>query len=241
MKKQVIIINGHPGSGKTTVAEMIAQQEKTLIRSSIDFVKEVSEEFFDWGGVKNESSRRFLSNMKRFLNAHTDLIEYDLNCAYNNFLESDDRFMVIDIREKNEIEKYKDLFDAVTVFVDNPSVIKITSNQSDGEVEDTIYDYTIPNYYCLEALEVEVSRFIKEIEMNTFKAELFLRNDGADTFINSISSINEAFPIMNKWLKQQGVHNLYTRQWMNEENEIILDFGSHHIFFVIKNQKGLFL
>ena len=241
MRKQVIIINGHPGSGKSTVAKMIAQQEKTSIRSSIDFVKEISMEFFDWRGDKNEDNRKFLSDMKRFLNAHTDLIEYDLNCAYDNFLESDDRFMLIDIREKDEIAKYKDLFDAVTVFVDNPSATRVTSNQSDNGVEDTIYDYTIPNHYCLETLEVEVSRFIREIEMNTFKAELFLRKNGADTFIDEISSVKEAFPIMSEWLKQQGVYNLYTRQWMNEENEIILDFGSHHMFFVIKNQKGLFL
>ena len=118
MRKQVIIINGHPGSGKSTVAKMIAQQEKTSIRSSIDFVKEISMEFFDWRGDKNEDNRKFLSDMKRFLNAHTDLIEYDLNCAYDNFLESDDRFMLIDIREKDEIAKYKDLFDAITVFVE---------------------------------------------------------------------------------------------------------------------------
>ncbi len=241
MRKQVIIINGHPGSGKTTVSEMIAEQEKTIIRSSIDFVKEVAVEFFDWNGLKGEEDRKFLSNMKQFLNEYTDLIEYDLKCAYDNFMESDSRFLLIDIREVSEIEKYKKMFDAITVFVENPHAKKITTNSSDKQVEEAVYDYTISNHYCLDSLKMEVNRFIKEIETNNFKAELFLKKGGTDQFIDYVSSVKQALSIMSEWLKKQGIEHLYTRQWMNEENEIMLDFGSHHTFFVIKNQKGLFL
>ena len=168
MRKQVIIINGHPGSGKTTVSEMIAEQEKTMIRSSIDFVKEVAVEYFDWNGVKREEDRKFLSNMKQFLNEYTDLIEYDLKCAYDNFMESDSRFLLIDIREVDEIEKYKKMFDAITVFIDNPRVKKITTNSSDRQVEETVYDYTIKNHHCLDSLRIEVSHFIGKIKTNNF-------------------------------------------------------------------------
>lgn len=241
MKKQVIIINGHPGSGKTTVSEMIAEQEKTMIRSSIDFVKEVAVEFFGWDGLKREEDRKFLSNMKRFLNEYTDLIEHDLRYTYENFMRSDYRFLIIDIREVDEIEKYKKMFDAVTVFVDNPRAKKITTNLSDQQVEETVYDYTIKNHHCLDSLKIEVNRFIKEIEAKNFKAELFLRKSGADQFIGYVSSVEQALSIMNKWLEEQEIEHLYTRPWMNEENEIILDFGSYHTFFVIKNQRGLFL
>lgn len=240
-KKRVIIMNGHPGSGKTTVSEMIAEQEKTMIRSSIDFVKEVAVDFFDWDGLKGEEDRKFLSNMKEFLNECTDLIEYDLECAYDNFMESDSRFLLIDIREVDEIEKYKRMFDAITVFIENPRAKKIATNSSDKQVEEAVYDYTISNHCSLDSLKMEVHRFIKEIEINNFKAELFLRRGETDQFIDYVSSVGEVFPIMYKWLKEQGIQYLYTRQWMNEENEIILDFGSHYTFFVIKNQKGLFL
>ena len=241
MRKQVIIINGHPGSGKTTVSEMIAEQEKTMIRSSIDFVKEVAVEFFGWNGLKGEEDRKFLSNMKQFLNEYTDLIEYDLRCAYDNFMESDARFLLIDIRETDEIEKYKRMFNAITVFIENPRAKKIATNSSDKQVEETVYDYTISNHYCLDSLKMEVNRFIKEIETNNFKAELFLRRSETDQFIDYVSSVKQALSIMNGWLKEQEIEHLYTRQWMNEDNEIMLDFGSHHTFFVIKNQKGLFL
>ena len=189
MKKQVIIINGHPGSGKTTVSKMIAEQEKTMIRSSIDFVKEIAVKFFGWDGLKREEDRKFLSNMKQFLNEYTDLIERDLRCAYDNFMKSDSRFLLIDIREVNEIEKYKKMFNAVTVFIDNPRVKKITTNPSDKQVEETVYDYTIKNHYCLDFLKMEVNRFIKELETNNFKAKLFLRKDGTDQFIDYVSSV----------------------------------------------------
>jgi adenylate kinase family enzyme len=168
MRKQVIIINGHPGSGKTTVSKMIAEQEKTMIRSSIDFVKEIAVKFFDWDGLKREEDRKFLSNMKQFLNEYTDLIECDLRCAYDNFMKSDSQFLLIDIREVDEIEKYKKMFDAITVFIDNPRVKKITTNSSDKQVEETIYDYTINNHQSLDSLRTEVSHFIEKIKANNF-------------------------------------------------------------------------
>ena len=241
MRKQVIIINGHPGSGKTTVAQMIAEQKKTMIRSSIDFVKEVAIEFFDWDGLKREEDRKFLSNMKQFLNKYTDLIECDLRYTYDNFMKSDCRFLIIDIREPDEIEKYKKMFDAVTVFVENPRAEKITTNLSDKQVEEAVYDYIIKNHHCLDSLRIEVNRFIRELEINNFKAELFLRKNETDQFIDYVSSVEQALSIMNEWLKEQKIEYLHTRRWMNEENEIILDFGSHNTFFVIKNQRGLFL
>jgi adenylate kinase family enzyme len=241
MRKQVIIINGHPGSGKTTVSKIIAEQEKVMIRSSIDFVKEIAVKFFGWDGLKREEDRKFLSNMKQFLNEYTDLIERDLKRAYDNFMKSDSRFLLIDIREADEIEKYKKMFDAITVFIDNPRAKKITTNSSDKQIEETVYDYTIKNHHCLGSLRIEVNRFIKEIELNNFKAKLFLRKGETDQFIDYVSSVKQALSIMSEWLKEQRIEHLYTRRWMNEENEIILDFGSHHTFFVIKNQRGLFL
>ena len=147
---------------------MIAEQEKTMIRSSIDFVKEIAVKFFGWDGLKREEDRKFLSNMKQFLNEYTDLIEYDLKCAYDNFMESDARFLLIDIREVDEIEKYKKMFDAITVFVENPRVKKITTNSSDRQVEETVYDYTINNHHCLDSLRIEVSNFIEKIKTNNF-------------------------------------------------------------------------
>jgi hypothetical protein len=179
--------------------------------------------------------------MKQFLNKYTDLIECDLRYTYDNFMESDSRFLIIDIREVDEIEKYKKMFDAITVFIENPRAKKITTNSSDEQVEETVYDYTINNHQCLDSLKMEVNRFIQEIETNNFKAQLFLRGSGTDQFIDYVSSAKQALSIMSEWLKEQGIEHLYTRQWMNEENEIILDFGSHHTFFVIKNQRGLFL
>ena len=241
MKKQVIIINGNPKSGKTTVANIIADRHKTIVRSSIDFVKEVSMEYFDWDGQKDTHSRKFLSNMKYFLNNYTDLVEYDLERAHDEFLESDAEYMIIDIREKDEIEKYKEKFDAVTVLIERFDAPFVSSNLSDEQVKETIYDYTIANNDTIECLENAVYQFLRELETDIFSADLYLRENDKDRFICVVSNLNEAFEIMQKWIAERDFESFYVRQWLNAEGEIVLDFGSHFSFFVIKNQTGLFL
>ena len=241
MRKQVIIINGNPKSGKTTVANIIADHHKAIVRSSIDFVKEISMEYFDWDGQKDTRSRKFLSDMKYFLNSYTDLVEYDLECAHDEFLESDAEYMIIDIREKDEIEKYREKFDAVTVLIERFDAPFVSSNLSDEQVKETIYDYTIANDGTIGCLENAVYQFLRELETDIFSADLYLRENDKDRFICVVSSLNEAFEILRKWAAERDFESLYVRQWLNVEGEIILDFGSHFSFFVIKNQTGLFL
>ena len=160
--KTVIILNGHPRSGKTTVAKMLQDEYGATIRSSIDFVKEMAEVYFDWNGSKTEGNRKFLSDFKMFLSEHTQLIEDDLDTYRRVFNHSNDEFYIIDIREPEEIEKFKERYSAVTVFVDNPRAEKVTSNSSDANVLGIEYDYTIDNWGSLEGLKLEVDRFVME-------------------------------------------------------------------------------
>lgn len=244
MKKQVIIVNGYPDSGKTTVSKMIAHQKPTIIHSSIKYVKEISKEYFGWNNVKTDISRKFLSDMKMFLNDKTDLIEKDLSDVYQNFINPNDSHVIllIDIREKNEISKYKEKFKAVTLLVKNPRVNTNVNNNSDAQVEDTTYDYTIYNDGTLSNLESEVNKFLRQIEVDKFQARLYLRNWDKDKFICDISSIDQAFHVMNEHIEHWGLSQpIIIRKWVNAHGEIMLDFGSYNKFFVIKNKKGLYL
>ena len=39
---------------------------------------------------------------------------------------------------------------------------------------------------------------------------------------------------INKWCSDNNCKSYYTRQWEREDGSIMFDFGSHHIFFVLK-------
>lgn len=238
--KKVFIINGSPTSGKTTFAKLLAKKKKVMIHSSIDYVKEIATEYFDWDGIKSEESRKFLSDMKHFLIEETDIIELDLKRKYEEFGYSDAEALVIDIREASEIEKYKNEFQATTVLIENPLIGQHLFNKSDTQVYKTVYDYTILNDGTLNDLEKSVDNFIKDVFKKNESIDLYLRKQNKDYFVQRIQHIQEVFPFIRIWLDDHSYEGLYVRQWINSKDEMIFDFGSHSEFFVIKDIEGLF-
>ena len=71
--------------------------------------------------------------------------------------------MFIHIREIGEIEKTKKLLNAKTLLVTNPRVELITSNDSDGKVNDYNYDYYISNEGTLNDLRKKAEQLINEL------------------------------------------------------------------------------
>ena len=63
MKKQIIVINGTGGCGKTTFVELTQKYGKVINFSSVDKVKEVAK-LIGWDGKKTEKDRKFLSDLK---------------------------------------------------------------------------------------------------------------------------------------------------------------------------------
>lgn len=63
--------------------------------------------------------------------------------------------MFVHIREAVEIEKAKKLLNAKTLLITNPRVKLITSNDSDGRVNEYNYDYYIVNDGTLEDLKIK--------------------------------------------------------------------------------------
>jgi len=63
----LILINGANNSGKDQFVEFFAKHYKfkTVNLSTIDRVKELSEQYFGWNGKKTEEARKFLAEMKR--------------------------------------------------------------------------------------------------------------------------------------------------------------------------------
>lgn len=165
--KKIIIINGFPTSGKTQLELYLAKHTSAIIYSSITPVKWYAKKYFGWSGNesdKTEEWRRFFSELKRMLVVEFDYIFKDLCIQVNKFYRNTKaELLLIDSREPEEIERFKNCFQATTVFIKNDRVKKIISNDSDANVENYEYDYVIENNGTLEELEQKTIDFIKEL------------------------------------------------------------------------------
>lgn len=162
--KKVIILNGYPKSGKTAFELILARLTLVLIRSSVDCVKEIAMKYFEWNGIKDEETRKFLSNLKRMFSEEFDYIFQDLHKTYAKFMESDAELLLIDSREPDEIRRLQQEFNAITVFVQRKNCQKIMSNPSDANVENFKYDYYIDNNGTLEDLEQKAVELLSKLK-----------------------------------------------------------------------------
>ena len=159
--KNIIIINGYGGSGKDTFIEFVSKYNKVYNFSSVDKVKKIAKEI-GWNGDKDEKSRKFLSDLKKLTTEYNDMSFNSIKEAVNDFKLSDKEIMFIHIRECEEIKRAALEFNAKTLFIRRDDINKITSNDSDKNVENYNYDYIINNT-TLENLEKDASNFYNMI------------------------------------------------------------------------------
>lgn len=162
--KKVFIINGYPRSGKDTFVNILNKYRKTYRYSSIDRVKELAREF-GWDGVKDEKGRKLLADLKKALVEYGDLpLQYMIEEYDCWLINSRFEFFCLFIREQEEIEKAKKLFNAETIFIENNRIQNIISNNADKNITTSGYDYYISNNGTLEDFEKEIARFVEEIK-----------------------------------------------------------------------------
>lgn len=242
MEKTVLIFNGSPRSGKSTVQSIIRLKTKAAISySSIDCVKNIYEKYFGWDGEKTEESRKFLSDMKHFLIAETNIIDQALTEKYNEFMKSDNSILMIDIREPKEIAKYAKKFNAVTVLVTNSRVPHVVSNTSDKNVSFYKYDVKIVNDGSFLDLESLVEEFLKDLRIELKKELYFQDHTGRKRFIGLAGSLEDAFREVTNFLRKRNYESYYSRYWIKENGDIVIDVGSHSEFFIIEDGKELLI
>ena len=163
MGKNIIIINGTGGAGKDTFVGYCSEVGKVLNISTVDRVKEAAKILVGWNGEKDEVSRKLLVDLKRLSIDYNDApTKYVMEIA-EKFKNSEENLMFIHIREIEEIEKTKQLLNAKTLLITNPRVKLITSNDSDGKVNEYKYDYYIENDGTLEDLRQKAIKFTEEL------------------------------------------------------------------------------
>lgn len=168
----LIVINGHPEAGKDTFVKMFAEvagEDNVLNVSTIDYVKSIAIKC-GWDGSKTPENRKFLSDLKDVLSQWGDVpykqvmssIDYWLaarsvrmthNLGADYMWKAPRGFIFIHCREPEEIKKFVERNDAITVFVKRPgNNQEIYNNHADANVEKYLYDYIINNNGTLEAL-----------------------------------------------------------------------------------------
>lgn len=164
INKQVIVINAMAQSGKDTFVQLFQKHYKAINFSSIDIIRNNAEALGYTGG-KTEKDRKFLSDLKKLVGEYNDLPFKSMKKAYDDFMNpsNESEFLFLHIREPEEIERAKKEFNAKTLLIKNNRVDNITSNDSDKNVENYNYDFTIKNDSTLEVLEekaIELERIL---------------------------------------------------------------------------------
>ena len=163
--KRIFIINGSGGSGKDTFVSLIQQNcnQPVYNFSSVDKVKEVAKSI-GWDGSKTERDRKFLSDLKLLCTNYNDMPLNSMIEKVEEFmLDSDAVMLFLHIREPNEIERAKNIFNAKTILIKRDTVKQITSNDADGNVFNYNYDIVINNDKGIKELEIKALQFIENI------------------------------------------------------------------------------
>lgn len=167
MKNKIIIINGSGGCGKSTFVKLCNEIDSRVVElSTIDDIKTQSIKAKWWNGIKDDKGRELLSNLKDILT------QYD-NIPFKKVVEEvnslNNKIIFINSREPEEIHKFKQELNAITLLIKNPNVPKITTNHADANVECYNYDYTIVNDGNLDDLKSKGKVFLSNIKTNTKK------------------------------------------------------------------------
>ncbi len=166
MKKLVIVINGAGGVGKDTLCDFAAKHFKVMNISSITPIKNIAS-LCGWDGRKDDSSRKFLSDLKLLTVEYNDFPTLWALERYREFLASDDEIMFVHIREPKEIKKFVNGTDGVakTLLVRGGERMSKSryGNVSDDEVENYKYDYYFVNDGTLDDAERDFVELLKNI------------------------------------------------------------------------------
>jgi len=163
---KVFVINGYPRSGKDSFVEFCNEKYRCKNYSTVDIIKTCAR-LLGWNGVKDATSRKFLSDLKDLASKAFDTsmqmgIKEMLYAAQTGY-----DFFFIHAREPQEIEEFKGIcnnflhFNCKTIFIDRPGANDVElSNHSDKEVENYTYDYYVKNDGTLDDWRETAYEFI---------------------------------------------------------------------------------
>lgn len=161
MVEKIIIINGKPRAGKDTFVKCwnIHCNKPVLNYSTVGRVKELAK-MMGWNGVKDDKSRKFLSDIKKLWTDYNDGIFKELCSTIN---KNPNSYIFIHCREPEEIKKFKDKYGKLctTLFIDKD--VEVTAeNYSDMNVSNYNYDLIVENNGTVADLELKIIEMLSK-------------------------------------------------------------------------------
>ena len=162
MNKIVIIINGNGSVGKDLLCELASKYFKIKNISSITPIKEIAK-YSGWDGLKDNKSRKFLSDLKKLIIDFNDLPFRYVKDEYDKYINDNNEILFIHIREANEIDKVKNYIgnDKCITLLILRDIHKLWGNTSDDCVNN--YDYIFENNDELEIIETKFCKFLEQL------------------------------------------------------------------------------
>jgi hypothetical protein len=182
MSKLVIVINGQASAGKDTICDIIISKYNAMKVSAIDPIVEIAIKY-GWDGIKNNKSRKFLSDLKRAFVDFNDMPNKYLLEKHKKFISSAYDILFVHIREKDQIESFIKNVDSgkcITLLIqkDTDNSPAILGNYSDDNVFDYSYDYYYVNNSNLNDLENKFLLFFEQILMSEKMEDIKMRKRG---------------------------------------------------------------
>lgn len=114
-----------------------------------------------WDGTKDEMSRKFLSDLKILTTNYNDMPFKAMKTVADDFIRDDKhKVLFLHIREPEEIERARKLFNAKTVLILRDSVKHIKTNVADANVFEYKYNFTVENHGTMEELRSKAHNFL---------------------------------------------------------------------------------